>query len=213
MESGDDMSVSEKMTGLMNAVRSMSGTTSELSVDDATAIAGSAGQWGVRVPNLIEESTAEYKSFSGKNSYQYASGVVKAGTKYTTSIDVKNASIDVKIIVVLYDNSWNWDNTIKSRVQKNGHLQLTFTPDRDGFAQFSIFATDEKSSFSCDYAKAMWNEGDYAPYTSSTKPYTVDSLAERLTALENKLGGVTKPVLSAIRRLTAPLNGGVTLVA
>lgn len=203
------MNVSEKLTGLMNVIRSMSGTTDKLSVDDAMNIASSAGQWGVRVPNLIEESAAEYKSFSGKD-YQYASGAVKAGTKYTTSIDVKNASIDVKILVALYDRSWKWDNAIKSRVQKDGHLQLTFTPDQDGFAQLSILATDEKSSFSCDYAKAMWNEGDYAPYTSSTKPYTVDSLAERLTALENKLGGVRKPVLSAFFRF---LKGGVAYVA
>lgn len=38
MESGDDMSVSEKMTGLMNAVRGTSGVSSKLDVDDATSL-------------------------------------------------------------------------------------------------------------------------------------------------------------------------------
>lgn len=55
------MSISDKMTGLMNAVRAMSGTVGKLSVDDATSIAGSAGQWGVRTPNLISNSSNEYQ--------------------------------------------------------------------------------------------------------------------------------------------------------
>lgn len=157
--------------------------------DDVTAIAGSVGQWGVRVPNLIKNSIAEYKKIPSTSSYQFATGAVTAGTKYTASIAIKNTPIDVKISVALYDSSWKWYTWVESQAQKDGLLTFTFTPDKNGFAQISIQSADKKTKLSCEYAKTMWNEGDYAPYTSSTKPYTVDSLAERLTALENKVEG------------------------
>lgn len=181
------MSISSKITALMNAVRTMSGTSGKLNISDATEITSSAGQWGVRVPNLIKDSTAEYQTIPKKDSYQYASGAVTAGTKYTTSIAIKNTPIDVKLSAALYDNSWNWDTAIYSQVQRDGLLKLTFTPSQNGYVQLSILPADNKTEFSCEFAKAMWNEGDYAPYTSSTKAYTVDDLAKRLTALENKM--------------------------
>lgn len=83
---------------LMDAVRTMSGTSGKLNISDATEITSSAGEWGVRVPNLIKDSTAEYQTTPKKDSYQYASGAVTAGTKYTTSIAIKNTPIEVALV-------------------------------------------------------------------------------------------------------------------
>ena len=73
-----------------------------------------------------------------------------------------------------------------------------------------ILEQEAKGDVTINYKDLMVNEGDYAPYTSATKPYTVDSLAERLAALENKVGGGAKPVLTAFLH---PLKGGVAYVA
>lgn len=186
------MSISEKMTGLMNAVRAMSGTVGKLSVDDATSVASSAGQWGVRTPNLISDSSDQYQVIPSVNSFKLYQGPVKAGTKYTFQTTVKGSSVDVHLNVGIYDSNWEWVTQANGSTLVAGDermLQISFTPEQNGYAMYSIQTLGAKESLSGKYKCAMLNEGDYAPYTAATKPYTVDELASRLARLENKVGG------------------------
>lgn len=186
------MTVQDKFTALMNAVRSMSGTAGKLSIGDATSITGSAGQWGVRVPNLISDSSDQYQVFPSANSFKLYQGPIKAGTKYTFQATVKGSSIDVHLNVGIYDSNWKWVTQANGSALVAGDermLQMSFTPKQNGYVMCSIQTLDAKESLSGKYKCAMLNEGDYVPYTSSTKPYTVDELASRLEKLENKLGG------------------------
>lgn len=209
--------VTQKLTKLANAVRTMSGTVGKLSVDDATNIAGSAGQWGVRVPNLISDSSDQYQAIPSTNSFKFYQGPVKANTKYTLQATVKNSNADLILNSSLYDSEWNWVGKINSLkvmpAQNEGTLQMSFTPQKSGYVMCNIMPAKDEEKVSGEYKCAMLNEGDYAPYTSATKPYTVDELETRLEKLENKLGGVINPVLSAFRRVVAPLMGGVAYVA
>lgn len=190
------------MTGLMNAVRAMSGTVGKLSVDDATSIAGSAGQWGVRTPNLISNSSNEYQlAQNAGNSMQLYGGAAKVGVKYSFHVTVKALSHNTSVSLGAYDQNWKWIEGINGTetilAGEEGVLHLTYTPKQDGFFQWSIVQRDGKG-INCQYKCAMLNEGDYAPYTAATKPYTVDELASRLAKLENKLGGVTDLTLTAV---------------
>lgn len=197
------MSLNEKMTGLMNTIRTMSGTTDKLSVDDAMRITSSAGQWGVRVPNLISDSSNEYQLVqeTTNNTKQLYSGAAKAGIKYSLHVTVKDLSYDTLLNIGVYDQNWTWlegiNGTETIPAGGEGVLHLNYTPKQDGFFQWSIMQRDSKA-INCQYKCAMLNEGDYAPYTSATKPYTVDELANRLEKLENKLGGVVKALPSVL---------------
>lgn len=187
------MSLKDKMTTLMDNVRSMSGTVDKLSVDDATSITGSASQWGVRVPNLVTNSSTNYQSFpSNKGSYQFCSFSVKAGTKYSASICVKGVSDAASLTIAYYDSNWKWIDAINGSATiaygDEGILKQSFVPTQNGYIQWNVISKS-KSAFTGQYKCLMVNEGDPAPYTSATKPYTVDDLASRLEKLENKLGG------------------------
>lgn len=197
------MSGIEKLNGLMNAVRAMSGTTGKLSLNDATNIASSAGQWGVRTPNLISDSSSEYQVAQSTTdiSKQLYGGAVKAGVKYSLHVTVKALDYDTSLNLGTYDQNWKWlegvNGTETIPAGEEGVLHLTYTPKQDGFFQWSIVQRDSKG-VNCKYKCAMLNEGDYAPYTAATKPYTVDELASRLARLENKVGGVTDLTLTAV---------------
>lgn len=187
------MSGIEKMTKLADAIRTMSGTVGKLSVDNATSIVSSAGQWGVRTPNLISDSSSKYQSVQDKSvSKQLYGGAAKAGVKYSLHVTVKALGYDTSLNLGAYDQNWKWIEGINGTetipAGEEGVLHLTYTPKQDGFFQWAIVQQGSKG-INCQYKCAMLNEGDYAPYTSATKPYTVDGLAERITALENKLGG------------------------
>ena len=187
------MSGIEKLNGLMNAVRAMSGTTGKLSLNDATNIASSAGQWGVRVPNLVTNSSTNYQSFPGNTgSYRFCSFSVKAGTKYSASICVKGVSDAVNLNIAYYDSNWKWIDAINGSATiaygDEGILKQSFVPTQNGYMQWNV-KSKSKSPFTGQYKCLMVNEGDPAPYTSATKPYTVDDLASRLEKLENNLGG------------------------
>lgn len=183
----------QKLTKLANAVRTMSGTVGKLSVDDATNIASSAGQWGIRVPNLISDSSNQYQAFSPTGSFKFYQGPVKASTKYTLQVTVKNSNVDLILNSSLYNSEWSWvgkTNSLKVMpAQNEGMLQISFTPQQSGYVMCNIMPAKDGEKASGEYKCAMLNEGDYAPYTSVTKPYTVDELETRLEKLENKLGG------------------------
>lgn len=188
------MSGIEKMTKLADAIRTMSGTVGKLSVDDATSIAGSAGQWGVRTPNLISDSSSEYQAAQSTigNFKQLYNGTVKAGVKYSLHVTVKSLDYDTSLNLGVYDQNWKWLESVNDTetipAGEEGVLHLTYTPKQDGILQWSIMQQGSKD-INCQYKCAMLNEGDYAPYTAATKPYTVDELASRLAKLENKVGG------------------------
>lgn len=202
----------------MKAIRTMSGTTDKLSVDDATMITSSAGQWGVRVPNLISNSSNEYQLVqeTTHNTKQLYSGAAKAGIKYSLHATVKALNYDILLMVAAYDQSWKWTEAVNGTetipAGGEGVLHLTYTPKQDGFFIWNVMQRDSKA-INCQYKCAMLNEGDYAPYTSATKPYTVDELANRLEKLENKLGGVINLAISTFKRIVIPLMGGVSYVA
>lgn len=215
MESGDLMSLNDKMTGLMNVIRSMSGTTDKLSVDDATSIASSAGQWGVRVPNLIENTSSDLQRFNGVTSDTNGDSdtkgfVIHSTGLYSLSTDICNPNVDLTFRLVFWDSSWNWageSNKVtvpKGTFLKTIKLFYTIPDDLKAPIYARLYANASKNiKISFGYKRMMLNAGNPAPYTSSTKSYTVDSLAERLTALENKVGGVTDLTLTALplRRL------------
>lgn len=219
--SGDRMTVQDKFTGLMNAVRSMSGTAGKLSTDDATSIVGSAGQWGVRVPNITPQ-----KSQSGQPSVKDTKNTtnifdfsnVQGQETYSASVYVENAPADLHLRLFIWDKSWKYaastDGTPLAKGE-SGKLAVQVTAPKGmlspGVLRCSLILEQEaKGDVTINYKDLMVNKGDYAPYTSATKPYTVDSLAERLTALEKKVGGGAKPVLTAFSR---SLKGGVAYVA
>ena len=220
MESGDNVTVQDKFTGLMNAVRSMAGATGKLSIDNATSIVGSAGQWGVRVPNITPQ-----KSQSGQPSIKDTKNTadlfdflnVQEQETYSASVYVENTPADVHFRLFIWDKNWKYTASADSASLakgKSGKLVVQVTVPKGmpspGALRCSLILDQEaKGDVTINYKDLMVNEGDYAPYTSAAKPYTVDSLAEQLTALEKKVGGA-KPVLTAFFRA---LRGGVAYVA
>lgn len=214
------MSGIEKLNGLADMVRTMSGTVGKLSVDSMASIASSAGQWGVRVPNLVSKDVQSGQSkFSATRTTDLFNfyNVYEQQT-YSASIFIKNVPADMHLRLYVWDNKWNYAsfNDGKPMLKGNsGKLTARVTAPKGmlgpGIIRCSLLLEQEpKENMTIDYKNLMLNEGDYAPYTSSTTAYTVDSLAERLTALENKVGGVRKPALSAF---LYPLKGGVAYVA
>ena len=200
MESGDLMSLNDKMTGLMNAIRSMSGTTSKLSVDDAMNIASSAGQWGVRVPNLVPKDVqgGSSKVLASEDSTDlYSFYNIYEQQTYSASVYVKNAPENVCLRLFAWNKDWKYVTSDESSfIAKGGSGNLmvkVITPKGmlgPGAIRCSlVLGQKAKNDVTINYKDLMVNKGNYAPYTSSTKSYTVDSLAERLTALENKVGG------------------------
>lgn len=181
----------------MNTIRTMSGTTDKLSVDDATSIASSAGQWGVRTPNLYPARSEIKKD---KGSWQLCQNVpATAGKVYSASLYIKDASEDVRLRLTGYTSDWKvvgegYSDYIKKGQSGTAKAQTTVT----GNCNLVLRIISKADSFNVDFSMVMLNEGDYAPYTSATKPYTVDELASRLEKLENKLGGVVKAFLSVL---------------
>lgn len=215
------MTVKDEFTGLMNAVRSMSGTAGKLSTDDATNIVGSAGQWGVRVPNLAPKDTQSGQPVvkDTKNTADLFNLLNSQEQEtYSASAYVENAPADVHLRLFIWDKNWKYAaSTDGTPLAKggSGKLAVQVTAPKGmlspGILRCSLILEQEaKGDVTINYKDLMVNEGDYAPYTSATKPYTVDSLAERLAALENKVGGGAKPVLTAFLH---PLKGGVAYVA
>lgn len=200
MESGDRMTVQDKFTALMNAVRSMSGTAGKLSIGDATSITGSAGQWGVRVPNITPQNvqSGQPKIEDTKNTADLFSLLnAQEQETYSASAYVEHAPANVHLRLFIWDKNWAYaastDGTSLAKGE-SGKLMVQVTAPKGmlspGILRCSLILDQEaKGDVTISYKDLMVNEGDYAPYTSATKPYTVDSLAERLAALENKVGG------------------------
>lgn len=194
------MSLNEKMTGLMNTIRTMSGTTGKLSVDDATRITSSAGQWGVRVPNLMPENlqggSAKILASHMVADLTTISNVYEQQT-YSAYSYVENAPEDVRIRLLAWDKNWTYAVSNDSATLTKGDsgeltVQVTIPNGMQGpgFLRLSFMVGQNvESDTVINYKKLMFNGGDYAPYTYSTTPYTVDELAKRLEKLENKLGG------------------------
>lgn len=194
------MSGIEKLNGLADMVRTMSGTVGKLSVDSMASIASSAGQWGVRVPNLVSKDVQ-----SGQSKFSATGTVVDLFNfynvyeqqTYSASIFIKNVPADMHLRLFVWDNKWKYAsaNDGKPMLKGNsGKLTAQVTTPKGmlgpGNIRCSLVLEQEpKENITIDYKNLMLNEGDYAPYTSSATAYTVDSLAERLTALENKVGG------------------------
>lgn len=181
----------------MNTIRTMSGTTDKLSVDDATSIASSAGQWGVRTPNLYPADSEIKKD---KGTWQLCQNIpATAGKVYSASLYIKDASEDVQLRLTGYAPGWEVVGNGYSEYIERGQsgtikVQIKVTSD----CNLTLRIISKADSFNVDFSMVMLNEGDYAPYTSATKPYTVDELANRLEKLENKLGGVVKDLLCAL---------------
>lgn len=201
----------------MNTIRIMSGTTDKLSVDDATRITSSAGQWGVRVPNLMPENlqggSAKILASHMAVDLTTISNVYEQQT-YSVSSYVENAPEDVHIRLYVWDKNWVYAATNNSATLTkgdSGELKVQVTTPKGMQSPGSlrlafIVGQNVESDTVINYKNLMLNEGDYAPYTSSTTPYTVDELANRLEKLENKLGGVAKtllPVLLPVRGCVA----------
>ena len=193
----------------MNTIRTMSGTTDKLSVDDATRITSSAGQWGVRVPNLMPKNlqggSAKILASNMTTDLTTISNVYEQQT-YSASSYVENAPEDVHIRLFVWDKNWVYAVTNNSATLTKGDsgelkVQVT-TPNgmqSPGFLRVSFMVGQNvESDTVINYKNLMLNGGDYAPYTSSTTPYTVDELANRLEKLENKLGGVVKALPSVL---------------
>ena len=191
------MSLNEKMTGLMNTIRTMSGTADKLSVDDAMSIASSAGQWGVRTPNLYPAGSEIKKD---KGSWQLCQNVpATAGKTYSASVCIRGTSEDIRLRLTGYDTGWKvvgegYSDYIEKGQSGTAKAQTTVT----GNCNLVLRIISKAESFDVDISKIMFNEGDYAPYTSATKAYTVDDLAIRIEKLENKLGGVVKALPSVL---------------
>lgn len=181
----------------MNTIRTMSGTTDKLSVDDATSIASSAGQWGVRTPNLYPADSEIKKD---KGTWQLCQNIpATAGKVYSASLYIKGASEDVQLRLTGYAPGWKMVGNAYSEYIERGQsgtikVQIKVTSD----CNLTLRIISKADNFNVDFSMAMLNEGDYAPYTSATKPYTVDGLANRLEKLENKLGGVVKALLCVL---------------
>lgn len=194
------MSLNDTMKEHMDAVRAMSGTSEKLSLANSTKIISSAGQWGVHVPNLVKNSSAEYQKFTSKgDTFNIGSLPIKKNTRYSMHVTVNDMNVPVNAYAALYNSSWGWITAIAGndsvKAGQEGIIHLTFTPNQDGFVELNIQSGDKSASPAGNYKRLMVNQGDYAPYTSATEAYTVDELAERIETLENKLGGATKPVL------------------
>ena len=182
------MSGIEKMTKLADAIRTMSGTVGKLSVDDATSIASSAGQWGVRTPNLYPADSEIKKD---KGSWQLCQNVpATAGKTYSASVCIIGTSEDIRLRLTGYEPGWKvvgegYSDYVEKGQSGTAKVQTTVT----GNCKLVLRIISKADSFDVDISKVMLNEGDYAPYTSATKAYTVDDLAARIEKLENKLGG------------------------
>lgn len=199
----------QKLAGLADTVRTMSGTVGKLSVDDMASIASSAGQWGVHVPNLV---TKDIQSGHGKVAANsdtadlFTFSNVDGAQTYSAFVTVKNIPARMHLRLFIWDKNWAYAASkggISLPEGESGKLNVQVKAPEGmlgpGIIRCSL-ALDQKATtdMSIDYENLMLNEGDYAPYTSATKPYTVDDLVERITALENKLGGVVKAILTAL---------------
>ena len=108
------MTVKDEFTGLMNAVRSMSGTAGKLSTDDATNIVGSAGQWGVRVPNLAPKDTQSGQPVvkDTKNTADLFNLLNSQEQEtYSASAYVENAPADVHLRLFIWDKNWKYSTS------------------------------------------------------------------------------------------------------
>lgn len=196
----------------MNAVRTMSGTADKLSVNDVTMITSSAGQWGVRTPNLFPAGSNVKKEAGNWILCQNVPAT--AGKTYSASLYVNNTSEDIQLRLTGYAPGWKvvgdgYGNYVEKGQSGTARTQVKVTSN----CNLVLRIVSKVNSFDVDFSKVMLNEGDYAPYTSATKPYTVDELANRLEKLENKLGGVINLAISTFKRIVIPLMGGVSYVA
>ena len=202
------MSGIEKLNGLADMVRTMSGTVGKLSVDSMASIASSAGQWGVHVPNLVtKDDQSNHAKLAANNDTLdlFTFFNVDALQNYSASVIVKNIPARMHLRLFVWDKNWAYfasKDGISLPEGESGKLNVQVKVPEGILGPGKIrcsLVLDKKATtdMSIDYENLMLNEGDYAPYTSATKPYTVDDLVERITALENKLGGAIKASISA----------------